>query len=162
MNAAFVSLFALSLMAQDSLPRATEKSRTIATGQDAVVDYYDSLSDYFRQSQRAIQAINKKGIPDQEIPAVLLIARRSSASPNEVIDARKSGKEWADLAKQHKVNLGGQDFVQEANLIFLSEYHGRPLEQIRALHSKGSSFIAINQEYRRSGKPMPRATEKQR
>ena len=147
-------LTAVCVTAQDPTARTTERSR--AGSQDAVVDYYDSMSDYFRQSQRAIMAINKKGIPDQEIPAVLLIARRSSASPNQIVDARKSGKEWADIAKQNNVSLAGNDFVKEANIAFLSEYHGRPVEQVRAMIDKGATYIAANQELRRAGKPPQR------
>ena len=124
------------------------------------VDYYDSMSDYFRQSRRAIDLIVQKGIPDEEIPAVLIIARRSSASPNQVIEARKSGKQFAEIAKANKVTLPGNDFVSEANVIFLAEYHGRTPEEIRALRAKGSTFIDINQQFRRVGvKP---ATEKTR
>lgn len=124
----------------------------------ASVDYYDSIADYFRQSPQAVQLIAKKGIPDQEIPAVLLIARKSSASPNEIIDARKSGKGFAEIAKSNKVQLAGTDFVTEANILFLSESHGRPAEEIRAQHAKGASFIEINQQYRRVG--MTPKTEK--
>jgi hypothetical protein len=152
MKAVFLFLIAVCLTAQE--PKA-------GTGvQDPVVDYYDSMSDYFRQSQRAIMAINKKGIPDQEIPAVLLIARRSSASPNQIIDARKAGKQWADIAKQNNVTLEGQDFVKEANVVFLSEYHGRPAEEIRAMAGKGATYVAINQELRRTGHGTKKATER--
>jgi hypothetical protein len=152
MKLALAFLLAMGLSAQ-------ERSRADTGNQDAVVDYYDSMSDYFRQSPRAIAAINKKGIPDEEIPGVLLIARRSSASPNQVIDARKAGKQWADIAKQFKVNVAGADFVREANVLFLSEYHGRPVEQVRAMLDKGATYIAVNQELRRSGKGMRKATE---
>ena len=116
-----------------------------------VVDFYDSMSDYFRQSRRAIDLIAQKGIPDEEIPAVLIIARRSSASPNQIIDARKSGKSFADIAKVNKVDLKTSDFTAEANTIFLAEYHGRTLEEIRAMRSKGATFIDINQQLRRVG-----------
>ena len=89
MKPVFVFLVAACLTAQEPAARSTERNRVGTGVQDPVVDYYDSMSDYFRQSPRAIMAINRKGIPDQEIPAVLLIARRSSASPNQVIAARK-------------------------------------------------------------------------
>src|SRR5262245_59130118 len=108
------------------------------------IDYYDSMSDYFRQSRRAVDAIGKKGIPDEEIPAVLYIARRSSASPNQVIEARKSGKSFAEIAQANNVKLLGSDFAAEANTVFLAEYHGRTPDEIRALRSRGASFIEIN------------------
>ena len=141
---------------------STERNR-IGTGvEDPVVDFYDSMSDYFRNTNRAIMAIHEKGIPDQEIPAVLLIARRSSASPNQVIAARKSGKSWSEIAQANKVSLGGDDFVKEANIVFLSEYHGRKPEEVRAMVAKGADFLAINQEFRRDGKALPKRTEQQK
>lgn len=117
----------------------------------AAVDYYDSISDYFRQSRRAVDLIAKKGIPDEQIPAILYIARRSSASPNQVIEARKGGKPFAEIAKANNVTLPGNDFAVEANIVFLAEYHGRAREEVRSLHEKGASFIDINQQFRRSG-----------
>jgi len=145
---------------QEPLAHSTERSRVGTGVQDPVVDYYDSMSDYFRQSPRAIMAINRKGIPDQEIPAVLLIARRSSASPNQVIAARKAGKQWDEIAKQYNVTLNGADFVKEANVIFLSEYHGRPASDIRAMLDKNATYIAVNQELRRTGTGTKKTTER--
>jgi hypothetical protein len=155
-------LLVVASFAQDAATTATKNP--VGTGnQDPVVDYFDSMSDYFRNSQRAVRAIHQKGIPVAEIPAVLLIARRSSASPNQIIEARKSGKDFAEIAKQHNVTLSGKDFVSEANIIFLSEYHGRPIEQVRALHAKGTDFVVINQEFRRDGNSqMPKATQRSR
>ncbi|MDZ4799415.1 MAG: hypothetical protein SGI92_14725 [Bryobacteraceae bacterium] len=115
------------------------------------VDYYDSISDYFRQSSRAVQAIAQKGIPAEEIPAVLTIARRSNMSPNQVIAARKSGKSFESIAKDAKVAIGGTDFISQANLTFLSEYHGQPKPEVQKLRDGGASFIEINKQYRRSG-----------
>lgn len=156
MRLTLFALLAVAAAAQTPAPK-TEIGTNV---KQPVVDYYDSMSDYFRQSRRAIDAIVQKGIPDQEIPAVLIIARRSSASPNQVIEARKSGKSFADIAKSNNVNLPGSDFVAEANTVFLAEYHGRTPEEIKAMRAKGASFIDINQQFRRVGvKP---ATEKAR
>jgi len=119
---------------------------------DPDIDFYDSMTDYFRQSPRAVEAIAQKGISDQEIPAVLTIARKSSLSPNQVIDARKQGKTFEQIAQDAKVNLPGDgDFVTRANVRFLSEYHGRPEAEVRGMRAKGASFIEINQQYRRVG-----------
>ena len=158
MKNAALMLMAFSLMAQSDLPKATERSR--AMNQDPSIDYYDSVSDYFRTTPRAVIAINQKGIAVEEIPAVLIIARRSAASPNQIIDAHKAGKSWSDIAKENKVNLPGEKFADEANIIFLSEYHARPIEEVRAMRAKGATFVAINQEYRRNGAALPKKTAK--
>ena len=125
------------------------------------VDFYDSISDYFRQSRRAVDLIAQKGMPDEEIPAVLYIARHSIASPNQVIDARKAGKPFADIAKDYNVKLEGADFVSEANIVFLAEYHGRTPAEVRTLRGKGVTFIDINQQFRRVGThPTKKATQR--
>jgi hypothetical protein len=156
MKLTLFAVLAATAFAQTPAP----KSDVGTNVKQPAVDFYDSMSDYFRQSRRAIDLIVQKGIPDEEIPAVLIIARRSSASPNQVIEARKSGKPFTEIAKSNKVTLPGSDFVSEANVIFLAEYHGRTPEEIRALRAKGSTFIDINQQFRRSG--MKPASEKTR
>jgi hypothetical protein len=158
--AALICLLAVSSWAQSNNSPAPKNP--VGTGvTDPSIDFYDSMSDYFRNTGRALRAINQKGIPVGEIPAVLMIARKSSASPNQIIEARKRGTAFEDIAKQNKVEWTGKDFVTEANLIFLSEYHGRPIEEVRSLHSKGADFVVLNQEFRRDNKT-PRATERSR
>ena len=153
------ALFTFGLSSQESSPRSAQKA-DVGTGvNDATVDYYDSIADHFRNSRRAVIAISKKGIPDEEIPAVLYIARNSSASPNQVIDARKAGKAWGDLARQHNIKTSSEDFVAEANLNLLTGYHGRTAEEVKALRAKGASWIEINQEFRRSGQTPKRKTQ---
>ena len=130
MKAACAFLVALSVFAQGTASKS-ESRNPVGTGvNDPTVDYFDCMSDYFRNSQRAVRAIHEKGIPVVEIPAVLTIARKSTASPNQLIVARKSGKSFEDIARENSVTLPGKDFVSEANVVFLSEYHGRPAEQL--------------------------------
>ena len=146
-----LAVTAMLVPAQDPMPRKTPKTEVGTGVKDATIDYWDSLSDYFRSSRRAVMAIRDKGIPDEEVAAVLYVARNSSASPNQVIEARKAGKPWGDIAREHKAKTSGDDVVSEANLQFLSSYHGRTPEEVRAMRAKGASWIDINQELRRSG-----------
>jgi hypothetical protein len=142
----------MALLACAGFAQNGTKSADIGTnvGQP-VVDYYDSISDYFRYSRRAVDLIAKKGIAPEDIPAVLTIAKYSRLSANQVIDARKAGQEFREIATKNSVRFGGVDVAAEANIVFLSEYHGRPAEEIRAMHDKGASFIDINQQLRRVG-----------
>ena len=165
MKTALIFALCLTAFGQEQAPKMPRKTEGTSVSKPAVVDFYDSLSDYFRQSSRAVQALNQKGIPDEELAALLYIARHSSASPNELVAAKKIGNDWAGIAKNNKVSIPGtinpgKDFATEANIIFLSEYHGRKPEDVRAMHAKGASFVAINQEFRRGGTPMKRKTEK--
>jgi hypothetical protein len=158
---ALLLLLAIALVspAQEDLPRRTPKTEVGTGVKDATVDYWDSIADYYRNSRRAVMALRDKGVPDEEIPAVLHIARNSSASPNQVLEARKAGKSWSDIARQHNTKITGDDLVVEANTQFLSSYHGRTPEEVRALRAKGASWIDINQEFRRSGTTKARTTK---
>lgn len=156
-----VALLAAALYAQEQ--QQTPKT-PVGTGvKDPIVDFYDSMRDYYRQSYNAIRLINTKGIPDEEIPAVLYIARNSSASPNQVIEARLAGKKYEEIARTHNVKWSGEgDLVTEANTKFLSDYHGRTDAEVRALRNKGASWIDINQEFRRVGLPVRTKTQQQK
>ncbi len=69
MKAVVVALvFALGAAAQEQTPQSTERSRVGTGVQDPVVDYYDSMSDYFRNTSRAIMAINQKEFPIWRFP----------------------------------------------------------------------------------------------
>ncbi len=160
MKTAVVFLFCWTLAGQEPMPRMTKKTEASAVAKAPEIDFYDALSDYFRQSSRAVQALGQKGIPDAELAPLLYLARHSSASPNELVDAKKAGGSWESLAKKHNVKLAGSNFASDANIAFLSEYHGAKPEDIKAMLAKGTSFIAINQELRRSGASMKRKTEK--
>lgn len=154
MKTATALLFCFGLAAQAQTPQTAPKTPVGTAVEAPSIDFYDSMADYFRLTPNAISLINKKGIPDAEIPALLYIVRHSSASPNELIAAKTGGGSWGDIAKRHKVSLPGNDFVSDANVVFLSEFHGRPASEVKAMRAKGASFLEINQEYRRSGTPV--------
>jgi hypothetical protein len=136
------------------LPAQIKSPTKDTAGGDPMVDLYRSLADWSRMSERAIYAIRDRIGNDKEVAAVLLVTKRSSASANNVIDARKAGKDWAAITKQWNVKQeGGGDFADYANAVFLSEYHARPIEETRKLQQKGMDAVAINQEFRREGAP---------
>jgi hypothetical protein len=154
-------LLAALMLSAALLPAQTKSPAKDTAGGDPMVDLYRSLADWSRKSERVIYAIRERVGNDKEIAAVLLVTKLSSASPNDVMDARKAGKDWAAITKQWNVkHEGGGNFVDYANLVFLSEYHGRTLEEARKLHQKGLDPVAINQEFRREG--VPAETQKSR
>lgn len=141
-------------VAEDPMPKTTQSG--VGTGvKDSNVDFVDSMSDYYRLSRRAVLAIRDKGIMDEEVPAVLHITKKSNASANQVLDAKKAGKSWEEIAKAHNVAVQSGTLVEDANLDFLSNYHGVAPADVKALRAKGASWISINQEYRRVGATPP-------
>lgn len=145
-----VTLVAAALV----LPGQVKSPEKDTAGGDATVDLYRSLADWSRKDEKTILAIRDQVGNDRDIAAVLFITRRSSASPNQVMEARKSGKSWDDIARQWKVDWKGGNFVDEANVAFLSQYHGRTPEDVRKMARGGGAGVdpvALNQEFRRDG-----------
>ena len=91
MRALAVAMFCLAVSAQNQLPRSTPKPAAETGVKDVTVDWYDSVADYYRNSRRAVMAINQKGVPAEEIPAVLFIARHSSALTKPSDRSEKAG-----------------------------------------------------------------------
>jgi hypothetical protein len=85
------------------LPAQTKSPAKDTAGGDPTVDLYRSLADWSRKSERAIYAIRDRIGNDKEIAAVLLVTKQSSASPNQVMDARKAGKDWDAITREWKV-----------------------------------------------------------
>ena len=133
------------------LPGQVKSPAKDTAGGDPMVDLYRSLADWSRKDEKTISAIRDQVGNDREVAAVLFVTRRSSASPNQVMAARKSGKSWDDIARQWTVNWKGSDFIDEANLSFLSQYHGRTVEEVRKMARGAVDPVALNQEFRREG-----------
>ena len=148
-----IFLAATMVFAQsDSRARTAEPRDAVGTNvHDPQIDYADSLSDYFRYSPRAVQLIMKKGVPAEEVAAVLHIAKYSRLTANDVIYARNEGIKYEDLARKNNVKFEGDNLLEHANLEFLSKYHGRSLEDVKKMRSGGASFVEINQQLRRDG-----------
>jgi hypothetical protein len=81
-----------------------------------------------------------------------MITRKSAWSPNQVIEARKKGMSFEAIAREAQAKTGSaKDFVSEANVVFLSEYHGQPRADVEKMKARGASWIDINQQFRRVG-----------
>jgi hypothetical protein len=69
---------------------------SISDGQ--LKSFYVAVGDYFKMPQRAVTVIREKHVPDDELPVVLFICRRSGVRPAQVIELRQTGKSWLDIS----------------------------------------------------------------
>jgi hypothetical protein len=142
-------LMPMLLVSAALLPAQTPQPKKDTAGGDPMVDYFRSLADYYHLDERSVYTIRDKVGQPELIAPVMAVAKHSSASPNQVIDAVKSGKDWPAITRQWKVKTDGGDWVEQANTRFLADYHGRTAEDVRKLRQKGLDWVAINQEFRR-------------
>ncbi len=60
--------------------------------------YYLGVSEYYEVSESDVVAVEKRSIPDEDIPVVFFIARRANVAPAQVIDMRSQGASWMDIS----------------------------------------------------------------
>jgi len=99
MRAVFVGLaFILSLLTgslADSWAQSVNLG--VSIGEDGLKGFHLSIGEYYRVPQREVIIIRERGIPDDEIPVVLLVAQRARVAPATIIDLRRRGKTWTDI-----------------------------------------------------------------
>lgn len=61
--------------------------------------YFRTVGEHFRVSSREIRVLTAWGLPREELPVVLFLARRTGGSPDALIARRRGGDSWWDVAR---------------------------------------------------------------
>jgi uncharacterized membrane protein YgcG len=148
---------------------------------DDLKNFYRAVGAYFKLTDDDVHRYSATGISNDDLPVVLIIAQRANIPPDRVIEMRRSGKSWNDITthfglnpeifyvkvnqppsgppygnaygyyKNKKGAMNDDDYVNMANLKFLSEHYGYQPDEIIKIRSntKTSShdtFVNINKE----------------
>lgn len=73
----------------------TDFDLDISIGDNGLKGFYLSIGEHYRVPQREVIIIKERGIPDDEIPVVIFIAKRAHVAPVEIIDLRLHGRSWS-------------------------------------------------------------------
>lgn len=94
-----ITLLTVSLMVFSSLTGFADAQMDlgISVGDEGLQGFYLTVGDYYQVPQKEVIVIKERRIPDEEIPVVLLIAKRARVSPQSVIDLRLDGRTWIDI-----------------------------------------------------------------
>ena len=114
-------------------------------------EYFTAIGRYQGVADKDVLFIQKRGIPDEQIPVVMFIASRANVRPEVIMDLRRQGRSWADIA----LNFGlGADafYVQVDGPVYgrvygrLYSYFNRPLNmwnQIRLSDDDIVNFVNL-------------------
>ena len=114
-------------------------------------EYFTAIGRYQGVADKDVLFIQKRGIPDEQIPVVMFIASRANVRPEVIMDLRRQGRSWADIA----LNFGlGADafYVQVDGPVYgrvygrLYSYFNRPLNmwnQIRLSDDDIANFVNL-------------------
>ncbi len=69
----------------------------VSIGDEGLRGFYLSVGDYYRVPEREVVIVRERGIPAQEIPVVLFIAKRVNVAPTTIINLRLGGSSWLNI-----------------------------------------------------------------
>jgi hypothetical protein len=96
---AAVAILALSF-AQPSLA-TTQWNLGVSIGNEGVNGFQFSVGEYYRVPEKEVVVVRKRGIPDEELPVVFLLATRARVAPGAIIDLRLGGMSWMDITLRY-------------------------------------------------------------
>ena len=80
---------------------AESVGRGISPREEVLRGFLLAVGNYYRVPQSEVVIIRKRGIPADEIPVVLFIAKKARVEPKAIVDLRLQGNRWLDIALGH-------------------------------------------------------------
>jgi hypothetical protein len=70
----------------------------VAVGASGPSDFHLALCEHHHVHHDVVLVVHRRGIPDEHIPVVFLLAERCRVTPDVIVDLRVKGKSWMDIA----------------------------------------------------------------
>jgi len=146
---------------------------TVSLGDSRYGSFRSGLGTYFGMPEDQILSVNQRGLSPSEVPVALFIANRARVSPAMVADLRLRGLRWHDImhhfglspgifyvpvdrysgpysqmyrypvSRWDNLSLSDEDYVNLANLKFMTDQYGYEPGRIIELRSQGNDFFNI-------------------
>ena len=71
---------------------------------DALRIFAQTLANYYGIPQREVVVVHERGIPDDELPVVFMIAREARVPAIDVVNLRLSGRHWDDILRSYHIS----------------------------------------------------------
>ena len=137
---------------------------------DGLRSFYLSVGNYYQVPEREVVVVRERAIPPDEVPVVFYVAQRARVQPAVIVDLRRRGLSWADVAFHFHLDpdiyyfRGGPPYgkaygywkkhpprdvevVDAVNVHFLSDYHRVSPDVVRAERSRGSSYVIVARNF---------------
>jgi len=98
----FVCLIAVSLPSFAGTPGNVG----VSGGDEGIRSFRLSVGEYYHVPERAVAAVHKQGIHDEELPVVFFIAKKAHVSPEAVVALRLKGMKWMDITSHYSLSPG--------------------------------------------------------
>jgi hypothetical protein len=143
---------------------------------DGLRSFYFAVGNYYQVPEREVVVVQQQALPPDEVPVVFYVAQRARVAPSVVVDLRRRGLSWTDIAfhfrlepdiyyfrdgppygkayghwKKHPPR--DAEVIDAVNVHFLSEYHRVAPDVVWAERSHGHSYAVVARDFAaKSGK----------
>jgi hypothetical protein len=97
----FAAMAILALSFGQPSYATTEWNVGVSIGSEGVNSFHLSVGEYYRVPEREVIVVRKRGIPDEELPVVFLLAGRARVAPGAIIDLRLGGMSWMNITLRY-------------------------------------------------------------
>ena len=143
---------------------------------DGLRSFYFAVGNYYQVPEREVVVVQQQALPPDEVPVVFYVAERARVAPAVVVDLRRHGLSWADIAFHFRLDpdiyyfRGGPPYgkaygywkkhpprdvevIDAVNVHFLSEYHRVAPDVVWTERSHGRSYAVVARDFAaKSGK----------
>jgi hypothetical protein len=132
--------------------------------------FYFAIGNYYQVPEREVVVVRERAVPPDEVPVVFFVARQAHVEPTVIVDLRRRGLSWSDVALHFRLDPdiyyfnGGPPYghaygywkkhpprdaevIDAVNVHFLSDYHRVSPDSVRADRSRGSSYAFVAQGF---------------
>jgi hypothetical protein len=97
MKTRLFATFALSLIIGFAGNTRADVNIGLSADESGIRNFYLAIGDHYKQPEKEIVVVRKRGVPDEELPVVFYLASRAGVSPAAIIKLRLGGKSWMDI-----------------------------------------------------------------
>lgn len=143
---------------------------------DGLRSFYFAVGNYYQVPEREVVVVQQQALPPDEVPVVFYVAQRARVAPAVVVDLRRRGLSWTDIAFHFRLDpdiyyfRGGPPYgkaygywkrhpprdvevIDAVNVHFLSDYHRVAPDVVWAERSHGHSYAVVARDFAaKSGK----------
>ena len=153
-----------------TLSTAAQVQASAAFSGDGLRSFYFAIGNYYQVPERQVVLVRDRALPPDEVPVAFFVAQRAGVNPTVVVDLRRRGMSWSDIAlhfhfrpdiyyfregppygkaygywKSHPPR--DAEVIDAVNIHFLSEYHHVTPDLVRTERSRSGNYVVVARDF---------------
>jgi hypothetical protein len=152
-----------------TLSSAAQVDARVDFSGDGLRSFYFAVGNYYQVPERQVVLVRDRALPPDEVPVAFFVAQRVGVNPTVVVDLRRRGMSWSDIAlhfhfrpdiyyrdgppygkaygywKNHPPR--DAEVIDAVNIHFLSEYHHVTPDLVRTERSRRGNYAVVARDF---------------